>query len=222
MEYGGYGERIYRFYSIDGKCLSSKIYSKLYIANNSKTEIEYDENFNNNSFYYENEGKDRGILIVKENKLSEMQFPEKLGWISVHDKYLSTSDDYYDFFFNKIDVQYVDVQIDEIINKYLYNMIPSFPDFEVGRDYYFNNPEGIYIDGRIVFPNPRSLELIGSELYLRCHNRPNHIDEVSHIGDYVDEYNEEYSLYLFKCRPHAYCDTKGRVFYDFNPDEIVL
>ena len=27
---------------------------------------------------------------------------------------------------------------------------------------------------------------------------------------------------LFKCRPHAYCDSNGRVFYNFNPDKVVL
>ena len=79
-----------------------------------------------------------------------------------------------------------------------------------------------YVDGKLYYPMPGKLSDIQNELHFRRKNVPNHIKEVVHIADYIDDRNEPYSLYLFKCRPHAFCNANGQVFYDFNPDKVVL
>lgn len=139
--------------------------------------------------------------------------------LGVHEHFVFYNGEIYDFFYNKITLNYVDVEIEEVVKKYLFRMKPDFKCYIGGMSYCTKEK---LIDGKLCYPTPRKLDTIQSELYFKRRNVPNHIEEVSHIAGYVDNDDEPYSLYLFKCRPHAYCDTKGHIFYDFDPDNVVL
>lgn len=221
--------KMFRFYSLDGKCLSDKIYRS--IENTEGRIIEKDNNFNDYCFYYRNclwvnDKYDNGIIVIKDGKLIDNSFldlmhntSEKNCRPSLHKHFIRFKDERFDFFFNKISINYVNVEIEEVIKKYLYRMKP---DFECDTSLFEYSAEEEYIDGKLSLPFPRELETIQSELYYKKCNRPNHIKEVEHIKDFIDENGEECSLYLFKCRPHGYCDAKGNVFYNFNPDKLVF
>ena len=213
--------KMFRFYSLDGKCLSDKIYRTLQ-STKDQIKVEDDKNFNNHHFYYSNSNKDRGIIVIKDGKLYDNPFPESMldgQGLSVKEHFICHGTEKYDFFYNKITINNVDLKIEEIIKKYLFEMKPNFECYIV-IDHYQAGEK--IIDGELCSPTPKMLTNIQNELYLRRKNIPNYIKEVIHIADYLDVKNEPYSLYLFKCRPHAYCDTEGRVFYNFNPNKVVL
>ena len=217
----------YRFYSLDGRCLSEKIYNKVYSTKDYVT-IEDDRNFGNFCFYYSNDRKDCGIIIIKDGQLIDNPFPEFMydkntGYydLRVNEHCIIFKDERYDFFFNKISINYIDVEIEEVIRNYLYKMKPEFEYYHMGRHEYIV-PYELLNEGRLYLPTSESLEAVDKKLSHKLKVRPNHVESITHIGDYENDNHEEYSLYLFKCRPHAYCDTKGQISYDFNPDKIEL
>ena len=213
--------KMYQFYSLDGKCLSKKIYRKLQSTKDHK-KVEDDKNFNNCHFYYSNGYKESGIIVIKDGKLYDNPFPEFMldgQGLSVKEHYILCGAEIYDFFYNKITINNVDIKIEEVIKKYYFEMKPDFECY-IGIDSYEANEK--YIDGKLCSPTSGKLTDIQNKLHLIRKQIPNHIKEVIHIADYLDDENEPYSLYLFKCRPHAYCDVNGQVFYDFDPDKVVL
>ena len=216
--------KMFRFYSLDGKCLSDKIYRKLQ-STKDHIKVEEDKNFNNHHFYYSNAHKESGIIVIKDGKLYDNPFPDfmynKESYcynVNIKEHFIWHGAERYDFFFNKITVNYVDIEVEEVIKKYLFKMKPEFECF-ITIDY---QTEEKCIDGKLYLPTPGKLSDIENELHFRRKNIPNHIREVVHIADYTDNDGVPYSLYLFKCRPHAYCNTEGQVFYNFNPDNVVL
>lgn len=231
LRFGGnkYDERkMFRFYSLDGKCLSEKVFKNVQSTKEYR-KIEEDKNFNNHIFHYSNDRKDCGIIVIKEGKLYDNKFPEFMFNpktysydISVDEFCIYYKRDRYDFFFNKIKLNYVDIEIEEVIKKYLYRMKPEFDCYisDIINNHYTAKEK--YIDGELCYPIPDKLNSIKNELIFKGKNVPNFIKGISHINDYEDDNGETYSLYLFKCRPHAYCTSKGEVNYNFNPDKIVL
>lgn len=213
--------KMFRFYYLDGKCMSKKIYRKLH-STKDYTKVEDDKNFNNCHFYYSNGYKECGIIVIKDGKLYDNPFPEFMldgQHLSVKEHFICYGTEKYDFFYNKITINNVNLKIEEVIKKYLFEMKPDFNCYIV-IDHYQADEK--IIDGKLCSPTPEMLTNIQNELHLRRKNIPNYIEEVIHIADYLDDKNKPYSLYLFKCRPHAYCNTEGQVFYDFNPDKVVL
>lgn len=216
--------KMFRFYSLDGECLSEKIFRNLQ-STKDRTKVEDDKNFNNQYFQYSNDYKDKGIIVIKDGILFDNPFPDFMynkdsyGYnLSVHEHFVSYGAERYDFFYKKMTINYVDIEIKEVIKKYLFKMEPEF-DCYITIDHQANEK---YIDGKLYLPMPGKLSNIQNELHFKEKNIPNHIKDVTHIADYVNKDNEKYSLYLFKCRPHAYCDKEGQVFYNFNPDKVVL
>lgn len=216
----------YRFYSLDGRSMSDKIYNKVYSTKDNIT-IEDDKNFRNFSFHYSNDRKDCGIIIIKDGQLIDNPFPDFMfdkntGYynLSVNEHCVIFKNERYDFFFNKIFINYIDVRLDEVIANYLYKMKPEFEYYYVGNQYFVAPNETMY-EKHLCLPTHKSLDYVGRELNHKHKNRPNHVEDIIYIGNYNDN-DEEYSLYLFKCRPHAYCDTSGHISYDFNPDKIEL
>ena len=213
--------KMFRFYSLDGKCLSKKIYRKLQ-STKDHTKVEDDKNFNNCHFYYSNGYKESGIIVIKDGKLYDNPIPEFMldgHNLSFKEHFIWHGTERYDFFYNKITINKVDLKIEEVIKNYLFEMKPDFECYIV-MDHY--QADEMFIDGKLCSPTPEKLTEIKNELYLRRKTIPNHIKEVIHVADYLDDKNEPYSLYLFKCRPHAYCETNGKIFYDFDPDKVVL
>ena len=217
----------YRFYSLDGKSMSDKIYNKVYSTKDNIT-IEDDKNFRNFCFHYSNDRKDSGIIIIKDGQLIDNPFPEFMfdkntGYynLSVNEHCVIFNNERYDFFFNKIPINYIDVEIEEVIRNYLYKMKPEFEYYHIANQHYIA-PYELLNDGKLYLPTSESLESVDKKLSHKLKVRPNHVESIIHIGDYEDDNHEDYSLYLFKCRPHAYCDTKGQISYDFNPDKIEL
>ena len=230
-DYNGFGNYMYRFYSIDGACLSDEWYLNLR-STKPNTPVEDDKNFDNHCFRYSS-----GIIVVQDGKLFDNQFPafmyneDRRDYedISVKENFIRYGDERYDFFFNKIDINYVDLNIEEEIKKYLFRMEPDFHCFSLDwgkeHDKLSYGPglvEDNYKDGSIYLPKPGVFDNIYYELHYRNKNTPNFINKISIIGNYTDEEGQHYKLYLFECRPNAYCDTKGHIIYDFNPDNIVL
>ena len=212
--------KMFRFYSLDGKCLSKKIYRKLQ-STKDYTKVEDDKNFNNCHFYYSNGNKESGIIVVRDGKLCDNPIPEFMRDgqnTCIKEHFIWHGIERYDFFYNKIQLNYVDIRVEEVIKKYLFRMEPEF-DCYIAIDHQADEK---YVDGKLYYPMPGKLSDIQNELHFRRKNVPNHIKEVVHIADYIDDRNEPYSLYLFKCRPHAFCNANGQVFYDFNPDKVVL
>ncbi len=215
--------KMFRFYSLDGKCLSEKVYQNLQSTKGCK--VEDDKNFNNCHFHYSNGRNERGFVVIKDGKLydnsiSEFMFNQGAhGYsINIYEHFFSYGGERYDFFFNKMQMNYVDIRVKEVIKKYLFRMDPEF-DCYISTDHQAHEK---YVNGKLYYPMPGKLSDIQNELHFRYKNIPNHIKEVIHIADYMDDRNEPYTLYLFKCRPQAYCNTNGKVFYDFNPDKVKL
>lgn len=228
-------DKMYRFYSLQGESLSAKIFNNLQSTKNN-TKIEEDKNFNNHKFHYSNGGKDGGIVIVDNKELIDNPFPEfmfdkeRYGFynLKVNEDFISFKGNYYDFFYNKIALKYVHVKIEEVIKNYLYKRIPKFYSYMLaykdvdGKVFFDYHAKEKYVNGEMLLPIPRELDAMESELHYRNKNLPNHIEEVIHIGDFEAADEGGFSLYLFKCRPHGYCDTQGNVFYDFDPDKVLL
>lgn len=213
----------YRFFSLDGKCLSEKSYNKI-LSTKDYVSVEENKTFSHNCFHYFNDRKDSGIIIIKDGKLIENKFPDFMSDennVSVNEHCIIYNGDRYDFNYNKITVDYIDVEIEEVIRNYLYKMKPEFEYYHIASQYYIA-PYELFDDGKLYLPTSESLNAVGKELSHKIKDRPNHVESIIHIGDYEDDNHEDYSLYLFKCRPHAYCDTKGQISYDFNPDKIEL
>lgn len=231
-----YGKIISRFYSLNGHALSSKLY-----YNVGPIRKDYpNENqscFSNHYFVYKHK-KDSGIIIISGGTIIENPYPDFMFDkdrfcynISVHENYISFKNEYYDFSYRKIPVNYTDVKLETVVKNYLYKM---YPDFEVSMycDEFvcghvrcmlggFMSKEK-FMHGSIYKPLPSRLESIMSELSYRYRNIPNHVSGIKFIGDYEDEVDGAYSIYLFNCRPHAYCNTEGHIFYDFKPNEVML
>lgn len=211
----------YRFFSLDGKCLSEKSYDKI-LSTKDHVSVEEDKTFSHNCFHYFNDRKDSGIIIIKDGKLIENKFPDFMfdeNNVSVNEHCIIYNGDRYNFNFNKIPINYIDVEIEEVIRNYLYKMKPEFEYYHIANHYIA--PYELLNDGKLYLPTSESLESVDKKLSHKLKVRPNHVESIIHIGDYEDSH-EDYSLYLFKCRPHAYCDTKGQISYDFNPDKIEL
>lgn len=233
--------KMYRFYSLDGKCLSDKIYRELYSTKNY-IKVEDDMNFNNHYFHYTNSQKDSGIIVIKDGNLHDNPFPKFLMDekkltsygvsyfdFSIHEHFIKQKDNLYDFFYNKIQMNYIDVKVEEVIKNYLFRMQPKI-ECHAGGDLLENgklfcliyHAEETYRDGKLYLPTPGKLSDIQNELHFRSKNVPNFVKGISFIGDYVEDSGEPYTLYLFECKPHAYCDTRGQIFYDFDPNNIIF
>lgn len=227
----GDGYMMYRFYSLDGKCLSDKIFGNLRTTKNNSA-IEYDDDFNNHVFRF-----GQGIVIVNNDKITYNPYPDfmcsdedKCCYPIIRENYIAFKGDYYDFYFNKLEKRYVNVEIKEVIKNYLYRLEPKLSTVFASYDCLAGNKNLVteycggetLVNGEIHVPIPQMLDAVESELHFKDKNIPNHITEVLHIGDYEDMNEERYALYLFKCRPHGYCDTSGNFIYDFNPNKIVL
>lgn len=233
---GEFGLVMNRFYSLNGHPLSNKIYFNINpIIKNSPTR---NNNYFNNHYFTYGQKKDSGILIISGDKIVESPFPDIMYDkdryfynLSVHENYISFKEEYYDYFYRKLPVKYTDVKLEEVIRNYLYKMTPDFEVSMWADQFTCGNVRfmlGGYIakekfmKGSVYLPLPSRLDSIQNELSYKYKNCPNHVDRVIFIGDYENETEGKFSLYLFNCRPHGYCDTKGRIFYDFNPDEVTL
>lgn len=233
---GEFGLIMNRFYSLSGHALSNKIYYKVSpIFKSSSTK---NSNYFSNHYFTYGQKKDSGILIISGDKIVESPFPDfmydkdKYFYnLSVHENYISFKEEYYDYFYRKLPVKYTDVKLEEIIKNYLYKMTPDFEVSMWADQFTCGNvcvmlggyiAKEKFLKGSICLPLPSRLDSIQNELSYKYQNCPNHVDRVIFIGDYENGTEGKFSLYLFTCRPHGYCDTKGRIFYDFTPDEVTL
>lgn len=214
------GAWFYRFYDYNGKSLSDNYFLNVKAP---KGDINFDLNINNHTFFY-----NRGLISIQDGELYYNEYPDYISntYQSRYliDNYFINDGVVYDVFFNKQEVEYTDVSIKEVIKNYLYRMEP---DFDVSVIDCGGPDKGIFvadlrkINGKCFLPIPKKLDFIQSELYFRERNRPNHINGIELIGNYKNGDEDIYSLYLFECRPQGFCDTRGKIYYDFNPDKIV-
>ena len=217
---------MYRFYSLKGEYLSDKVYKKLK-STKDYIKVENDTNFDNHCFQYVNGKGNHGIVVIKDGKLYDNPIPESFSNYSIQEHYIKHKDEYYDFFFNKLQLDYIDLHVEEEIKNYLFKMKPDIENY-AGGDYMENNrlfclvyhAIETYMNGKLYLPRPRKLSDIQNELHFRRKNIPNFVQHIQRIEDYVDDMGEPYTLYLFKCRPYAYCDTSGHVVYGFDPNNI--
>lgn len=244
LRLGGYDKYYaynkFRFYSLKGESLSNKTYKEIRTIKNYYTYkthdykfIEDDKNFNNHFFKYNNsewncgKKKNSGIIMIQDGRLIDIplsnflnnNLPPNTG-ITIYENYIELGFEKYDYSNNHIVVNYIDVEMDEFIEKYLYT---TKPYFDINYDGWGHcQAHAIYENGQLYSPDLNKLAEIEKEIVLRHKERPNFVEDIIHIGDYKNDNSEGYSLYLFKCRPYAYCDIGGNVLYNFNPDKIVL
>lgn len=235
----GCGKRMYRFYTLAGESMSNSIFCNLMTTNYyTRVRVEKDKNLYNHQFVYSNDRKDCGIVIINDGLLIDSPFPDFMFDrerhfynLCVHENFIKFEKEYYDFFYKKIPLKYTDVKLEEIIKKYLFKMSPDFElnmvvdEFHCGKIHKMlgeHEAKEKYMDGCIYLPFPSKLDSVQNELSYRCKNRPNYINRISYIGDYKDSEGENYSLYLFNCQPYGFCDTSGNIYYNFNPEKMVL
>ena len=231
------GRNLYRFFSIDGYALSKEsfappLYTTCYLHN--------DKDFKKCIFVMrDSENKSVLIIRVYDDRITTKEVPWYIKIrIYENDLELNNSQNgnlkYYDFDFNELSISYIKCNIQEKIKSYLYLLNEPFIDRSdyncgtcMGR---LKNgmlilkslpPQKVLRDGILLLPTPRSYGECLMEINARHDNRPNYITDVVEIDNYILK-DGVTSLFKFECRPWAFCDIKGKIYYDFDANKINL
>ena len=129
-------------------------------------------------------------------------------------------------------ITYVRCKIEERIKDYLYILRDNFlleKEYECGGAFgrlangqlilKHSTPKMIIKDGKLLLPFPNSYEKCLEEISARHNNRPNYVVSVNEIANYQLEEGKTY-IYMFNCRPWAFCNVKGGIYYDFDIQKI--
>ena len=228
---------LYRFFSLEGQALSMESYENL-SQYNSPTLFYNDKKFDRRFFIFKNANPEKKSLIsISEKGLFSKDIPynidisEQDGFIEMYNRDNQCSA-FYDFDLKELQITYVRCKIEERIKDYLYILRDNFlleKEYECGGAFgrlangqlilKHSTPKMIIKDGKLLLPFPNSYEKCLEEISARHNNRPNYVVSVNEIANYQLEEGKTY-IYMFNCRPWAFCNVKGGIYYDFDIQKI--
>ena len=129
-------------------------------------------------------------------------------------------------------IKYLEVSVKSKIKDYLYSLTPEIlePDeYEAGYSFYHG--KGFFILSHIPGKNsikindieykidPIKREKCLDEITYRHRNRPNFITKIKYMNKFQTN-KGVINLYLFECRPYAFFDPSGKIYYNFDINKV--
>lgn len=216
----------YRFFNLEGKPLHDGTFTSF------KPFYLYDDKaFTRCIFIMQNsQTKEKCIIHTLPDRIEITNIPYNIN-VYDHFGYLEMKDNNSgkkwdcDYSLNRLTTKYVMCHVVPLINNYLYTLRDLFlyKGSIVRENGIISNmsPDKILKNGELLLPFPKSYKECIEEIETRHNNRPNYISDIEKVADYEID-GRLMSFYKFSCKPWAYCDENGRIYYDFDPDNIDL
>ena len=234
-------DQVYSLFDIYGQKLSEHSFAYIlspYSQYSNRTSINYTDNDN---CIYEAKiyGTERKVVLgYLDGNFFETKLPQDCGLYKTANGIFyimnKKKGSFFDVFMNPIKIEYIECNVKPEIDKYLYNVEPNFyPDNQelyCGSRLYGYGPEIIlsyhkpnvgYYKGKFCLPYPYSFKFSIEEMEARNKNKPNFVNLITKIMTFYLE-DGPVSIYRFQCEPWAYCDLSGKIYYNFDADNITL